>query len=209
MNKSLKYLPKVCVFALFISLIWACNKASDSPQTKTESESSVKSEIENNEAESTELLVPGVQMGGFVLDSNADSVLKMLPKPDFDNAAMGKVLLRWDDIHGGVLMMFNTQQMGIEEFKRIKIVRSLSPMFRTKNNAGVGSALSEIQQYFSVNKKGIISENNQQYTLFADPAGIGFELDEDNICRGVLIFSPEDAGSYPYIPFYNEFERLE
>ncbi len=153
------------------------------------------------------LLIPGKQMGDFLIDKNARTFLDTFAKPDFSDAAMGKVLLKWKSVYGDSLFMFNTQKMGVENFKRIKIIRSFSSKLRTKQNLGVGSTLSDLDKEYRLTKRGTIKEGEAVYALFLDEEGIAFEVDTNQTCRAVLIFSKEDRSINPYIPFYAHFEQ--
>lgn len=144
------------------------------------------------------LLIPGKQFGKIKINSNADEVLADFPKPDFGDAGMGKVLIKWNDIEGDSLFMFNTQKMGVEDFKRIKIIRSFSGKYKTKEGIGVGSSLTDIQKHFQLENRGTAIENSESYTIYTDVKGIGFEVDSNQICQAILVF-PE---GYMNLPFY-------
>lgn len=148
-------------------------------------------------------------MGNFVLDKNAGPIADSLPEPDYSDAAMGKILLKWEDVAGDSLFIFNAQKMGVKDFKRVKILRSLPSKFRTDQDLGVNSKLSEIKRELEIHKTSTFSENNKTFTLFTSQKGIGFEIDEENVCHDIIIFTEDYISEKAYIPFYTNVHSVK
>ena len=75
-------------------------------------------------------IIPGKSLGSIILNQNATAVLDSLGKPGSGDAAMGKAISTWgkDDT---LLTLYTTTQVGVEDFSRIKAIRSLSKDFKT------------------------------------------------------------------------------
>lgn len=202
-NYKMSSVIKISIAGVLLCLILACKEAVQKKEhsLKTSPNSSDTSQIK--EQEKNRLIVPGKQMGSFVLEENSGPIVDSLPESDYSDAAMGKVLLKWNDVLGDSLQMFNTQKMGVEDYKRIKTIRSFSTQFRTKNDLGVNSSFNQIQKQFNLNKKGTIKEDQETFILYTNSQGIGFEMDEEQNCRAVLVFS-EDAFLTPFYPNFIE-----
>lgn len=201
------HLFKTNFFKIFLLLFLGIllTSCQSDAKKKQENTNPATSSAEKDSIAKAYLLIPGKQFGTIQINGNADKALADLPKPDFGDAAMGKVLMRWNNFEGDSLFMFNTQQMGVEDFKRIKIIRSFSNKYKTKEGIGVGSSLADIQNHFNLENQGTITENSKNYTLYQDK-GIGFEIDENQICRAVLIFSKDYSPINSYLPFYNDMQ---
>lgn len=190
---------KIFLILVVPLLLYGCKQKEEQQESRTPKDTTTEKRVP--------LLIPGKQMGSFIIDENARTLLDTFTKPDFSDAAMGKVLLKWKNVYGDSLFMFNTQKMGVENFKRIKIIRSLSPKFRTKKNLGVGSTLADLNKEYALQERGTIKEGKAVYTLFINEQGIAFEIDTSQTCHAVLIFSKQDRSINPYIPFYAHFEQ--
>lgn len=200
--KKLTNPGKLFMLTFLVLSVYACKESTNKHRPDAETGSA-----SVQQPKETHLIIPGKKMGDFEVDGNANAILDTFQKPGYSDAAMGKVLLKWNRVLGDSLFMFNTQQMGIEDFKRIKVVRSFSSAFRTEDNVGVGSSLTAIKKHFSAEEKGIIKEGGDTYRLFMDTKGIGFEMTEDDICRAVIVYSKDFPPPNSYLPFYADYEE--
>lgn len=200
---------KKALVLFFILGITACQNSPQKQNSTSHADSVYQKQSSPKETQDRYSVIPGKRMGNFVLDENAGAIIDSLPKPDYSDAAMGKVLLKWGNIAGDSLFMFNTQKMGEEDFKRIKILRSLSSKFRLDQDLGVNSAFSALKKPFELKKTGTFIENNQSYALYIDQKGIGFEIDQDSTCHGIVVFTEDYSPESAYIPFYSDFYPIQ
>src|SRR5690606_24488432 len=84
-------------------------------------------------------IIPGKRLGTIILNENATPVLDSLGKADSGDAAMGKTVSTWHENSDNFLSIYTTTKMGVEDFSRIKAIRSLSPDFKTEQDLGVNS----------------------------------------------------------------------
>lgn len=188
------------ISCFFILLLNGCRQGPEKDKTKVQSIEQVHSE---------DLIIPGKSMGSFILENDIQPQIDSLGKPDYADAAMGKVLMKWDHIKDGAMFVFASRQMGVDEVSRIKIIRSLSPKFKTKENIRLGSSLSEIESHYNVKKVGEFKEGDTAYSLFLSDQHIGFEIDEKNVCHGIIIISPTYDSFQSYIPVYADFTEKD
>lgn len=198
----MRYLFLTFVFFIFLSCKNDQTKQTDKNQTVTSQKIKDKEEIT---VASEHLIIPNKQIGEIQLEKDVKPLLAKLGEPDFSNAAMGKALMTWNDVKNGTLSIFTSQKMGVEDFSRIKAIRSRSDLFRTKQNIGKNSSLKEIQDNFNVEEIGIYIEEEEAYSLYVDNDGIGFEIDDDEVCQGVIILGKGKEPQQFYIPFYDNF----
>ncbi|MEH6408409.1 MAG: hypothetical protein V7767_14120, partial [Leeuwenhoekiella sp.] len=74
---------------------------------------------------------------------------------------------------------------------------------------GVNSSLEQIKSTFSLTKQGTFTENNKQYTLYETTEGIGFEIDSNQKCAGVIVHEKDANASHTYLPIYADFNYEE
>lgn len=193
---------------LFLAMV-SCKNSNKKKSSNAQTDSISQQDDQPKKLQNPYRVIPGKQMGNFVLNEDADSILDSLPEPDYSDAAMGKVLLKWKNVAGDSFFMFNSQKMGVEDFKRIKTIRSLSSKFRTDHDLGVNSKLSALKGEFDLDKTGTFKKNNQTFTLFTSQKGIGFEIDENNFCKGIVIFTEDYSPEKIYVPFYSAFHSIK
>lgn len=177
-------------------------------QTQTKKENK-EDAITTNPPDSAHLIVPGVQLGSFVINRDIKPTLEKLGRPNDGDMAMGKALRSWKKVKGEPLVIYSTTQMGVEKFSRIKVVRSLSSKFRTKENLKVGSKLSDIEKEYSILKSGSFTLDHKSYELYISSEGIGFEIDKDGVCHGIVVMEKNSSPQQNYIPVYANFEPAE
>ncbi len=154
-------------------------------------------------------IIPGKRLGNIVINENATAVLDSLGKPDSGDAAMGKAVSTWHENSEDSLSIYTTTQMGMEDFSRVKAIRTLSPKYRTEKNLGVNSTLSEIEEYFTIKRIGDFTSDGKYYTLFATNEGIGFEISEDQVCHGIVLTEKGTEPQQTYLTFYPDLKRVE
>ncbi len=152
-------------------------------------------------------MVPGKRLGPIILNENATPVLDSLGTPDSADAAMGKALSTWNEDSDNLLTIYTTTKMGVENFSRIKAIRSLSPNYKTEDNLGVNSSLSEIERQFDLKEIGTFTFEGKDYTLYSAEEGIGFEIGDDKICNGIVIMEKGRTPDQFYLPFYPDLKK--
>jgi len=159
------------------------------------------------------LITPGKSIGQTVLGQDAEAVFKRLGKPDAGDAAMGKALSIWyagHDTTGHQTMIYTSRQMGTnDEAARVKQIRVTSPWFMTADGIHNGSTLQQIGKVYEVKKSATFTLKNETYTIYRSAKGIAFEIDPQEICKGIIVF---DAASQPgqmYLPFYSNLKVVE
>lgn len=165
-----------------------------------------KAEVEHD----TILIVPGKSIGNIVLNADAKKTISLYGKPDFQDAAMGKEHLSWKvqkEKKPYNLAIFTARKMGVEDFSRIKLIRTNAATYQTKNKLGVEASLGEIRQEFILEKVGSFKENGEQFTLYDTDKGIAFEIDENQKCSGILLHLIDQKATAFYLPMYRDFKK--
>ncbi|CAM3695910.1 hypothetical protein MUGA111182_03590 [Mucilaginibacter galii] len=201
--------------------LMACNQ---SPKTgeavdtiTTHAPDTVKQESDttaaNKPVPADKLIVPGKAIGQTALGEDAAEVFKRLGKPDGGDAAMGKALSIWyagHDTTGYQTMIYTGRQMGTQDdVARVKQIRVTSPWFMTAEGIHNGSTLQQISKVYEVKKSATFTLKKEAYAIYRSAKGIAFEIDPQEICRGIILF---DASSQPgqiYLPFYNDMKVVE
>lgn len=201
---------KKWIIGFCIIVVAACKQVPDKPNNKSKKDSVSQKSNTDSEGISQSLIIPGKQMGQWQLNENSDAAIDNLGKPDYSDAAMGKALLKWKNVRGGSLVMFVAQKMGVEDFHRLKMIRSSSSKFKTKNGFGVGSDWLALQAEFNLEKRGIFHGNHQKRILWVDKKRhIGFEMDTRKTCQAVVIYVDDYTPENLYIPLYDDFKKIE
>lgn len=197
-------MKKLILFLSIISLISCKQKSTETDKNidQNEQTSAQASQIESNIYDYKNQIIPGERLGTINLNENATAVLDSLGKPDTGDAAMGKAVSTWHEDSNNFLSIYTSTQMGVEVFSRIKAIRSLSPDFKTEQNLGVSSTLSEIEKYFKLNKIGVFTFKGKSYTLYPSEEGISFEIGEDQKCYGIVLTEKGTTPNQLYLTFY-------
>lgn len=194
---------------LFPVLIILCLVSCKNNPNKTDQQQgdSMADTLAKNEVPAERLIIPGKQIGIYKLNEKAQPILKDLGQPDESDAGMGKAMLSWGKVKGDRLSVFIAQQMGIEDFSRIRAVRTLSSKFKSRDKLGVGSSLTELNEQYRLTKIGQFTEKEETYALWGDASGIGFEIDAKETCHGVVVIKEGTEPQQTYIPFYDNFQE--
>lgn len=169
----------------------------------------VNAKIEPMNLEYINQIIPGKRLGNIVIEEISKAIFDSLGKPDMGDAAMGKTLSSWNVNSKDLLSIFTATKMGVEDFSRIKAIRTLSPKFMTKKKIGVNSSLAEIEKNFHLKKLGIFQSNGKNYTLYSSDDGIGFEIDERQKCHGIVIMKSGTNPDQHYLSFYPDLVKNE
>ena len=151
------------------------------------------------------LIVPGKSVGQTALGQTSEEVTKRLGPADAGDAAMMHAVSVWyaggKAKTGNSVAIFTVRDAGNDPAARIKQIRVNSPRFRTASGVGPGSTLAQIKAYFSLTPTNRYTEIDKAYTLFDSDAGIGFEVDDNDVCTSVIIHAAGEAFSGTYLNF--------
>lgn len=195
-------------FGYSFFLLTACNQSPiQSTQTKNVADTVFNAAITTAEKSvaAAALITPAKSIGKISLKEDAAEVYKQLGKPDSGDAAMGKSLSTWYANHnpkGYQTQIFCSRNMGNadENISRVKQIRVTSPYFKTKEDIGTGSDLTQIQAKFKVVKTVSYPAKKPPYDIYDDKNGIAFEILNDT-CRAVIVYLPGDRGGITYLSF--------
>jgi hypothetical protein len=158
-------------------------------------------------------IVPGKSVGQTTLGEDAANVFKRLGKPDAGDAAMGKALSIWyagHDTTGYQTMIYTARQMGTQdEAARVKQIRITSPWFITAEGIHNGATLQQINKVYGVKKSATFTLKKEAYAIYRSAKGIAFEIDPQEVCKGIVVFDEASQPGQIYLPFYNDMKVVE
>lgn len=204
----MKYIFFCSILVLLMSCRQSKNQNEESSSQKTDSMTSITPENHSKNV----LIVPGKRLGMVTLNQDAKPVFDHFGKPDTGEASMGKASATWHiktNDQKSVLTIFTTRKMGVENFSRIKFVRTTSTVFKTKNGIGVGSTLKSIETQFELKKIGSFIENGKTYSLEGTAKGIAFEIGPDKKCHGIVVHPKNLKANETYIPIYENLKKSQ
>jgi hypothetical protein len=138
-----------------------------------------------------------------------------LGSPDGEDAAMGKAIYTWYAFHNpekGKIVVYGERRMGMsntEDTMRVKQIRVTSSWFSTADSIKAGVPLKTIQKVFSLKKEAIFTEKGKKYTLYHTAQGISFEVNENNVCTGIVIHDSSNDPLSTYLPFYPDVKKVK
>lgn len=202
---------KKLFFCFSILLFFNCtekrSKETEKPLTQSEANSPTILAENSKKDNYANQIIPGKSLGSIILNQNATTVLDSLGKPDSGDAAMGKAISTWKK-GDNLLTLYTTTQMGVENFSRIKAIRSLSKDFKTADNLGVSSSIDALKRYYRLDPIGKFTFNGKHYFLYTTPKGIAFEIGMNQMCNGVLLYSQDTDPENYYLAMYPDFKKL-
>jgi len=159
------------------------------------------------------LIVAGKAVGQTALGEDAANVFKRLGKPDAGDAAMGKALSIWyagHDTTGYQTMIYTARQMGTQnDVARVKQIRVTSPWFMTAEGIHSGSTLQQISKVYDIKKSATFTLKKEVYTIYRSAKGIAFEVDPQEVCKGIVVFDTASQPGQIYLPFYSDMKVVE
>lgn len=197
---------------LFLSIIFLISCKEEPKKTEKGNEQNRQTSEQHTKVGSENIdyvdqIIPGKRLGAIILNENSRTALDSLGKIDSGDAAMGKAVYTWHEDSNNLLSIYTTTKMGVEDFSRIKAIRTLSPDFKTDQDLGVNSTLSEIEKHFKLNKVGVFPFDGKSYTLYSSKKGIGFEVGEDQKCHGIVLTEKGTSPNQLYLTFYPGLEK--
>ncbi|QAA82805.1 hypothetical protein EI546_14240 [Aequorivita sp. H23M31] len=198
------------IYIFLITLFFGCkNKHKEINPTVSDNGPVVENitSTENNKTDYQHEIIPGKRLGNIILNENSTAVKDSLGKPDSGDAAMGKAVATWHQGSKDQLSIYTTTQMGVEDFSRIKAIRTLSPDYKTNDNLAVDSTLDEIEINYKLNKVGDFTSEDHNYILYSTVEGIGFEIGEDGKCHGIVLTEKGTEPQQLYLTFYPDLKK--
>ncbi len=166
------------------------------------------------------LVSAGKGIGKISLGTNADQLEKLLGKPDFSDAAMGKAWLTWyskrKDEHNNrnELNIFTTYADSTMRTKVVKQIRVTSAFYLTPDSLQVYNDLASIRKVYPdivFLGKYKEQEGGREILLYdATAQGIAFEAaeaGEQRICTGMIVHEPGKKVTDIYITLHPDLKK--
>lgn len=205
---------RILLVLIYLISIISCNTKLDNQKNKSDSvnkpnahksdEPQPKNDTLTNNQNSDWLLVPGKSAGKTQINQDAELVYKNLGKPDGGDAAMGKSVAIWYARHDSTsysTSIYTTRDMGNNPIALVKQIRITSPSFKTNENIGVTSDLSEIRKIYTLKIAEKFMDSGQEYTVYDAKEGIAFEIGENGKCVAIILHEPGKTIPGTYLKF--------
>jgi len=185
---------KFILIPAILSLLFACNSSSSH---KTLADSLQVADTSLKHLEPRRIIVPGKSIGDMTINGNADSLVHLLGKPNFSDAAMGAVYMSWNVKRKKAVRQVNIYAQrdtgaADEAISHIKIIRVTSHWYKTADYAGAGSMLKDIIKLYKLKRNP--STGSKNLWMYDDyNAGIAFEVDSTQRCVSVLVHTKGDS----------------
>jgi hypothetical protein len=165
------------------------------------------------------LIAAGKSIGKTSLGTNADSLEKILGKPDFSDAAMGKAWLTWyskrRDEHNNrnELNIFTAYKDSTMRTKTVQQIRVSSSFYITADSLRVYRSLGDIQRvYPDIVHEGSYKERDGRkiHVYDAIAQGIAFEVaeaSEQRICTGIIVHEPGKRVTDIYLTLHPDLKK--
>ena len=196
------------ISGLFIAaMLGACSNNPDKSVKSLDTialDTSVSIEAQKIEASDTSLLLsPGIGAGKVLIGQDAEQVYKELGKPDDGDAAMQKAVAIWYKDHDPksyATSIYTVRDTGENPPAFVRQIRVTSPAFKTQDGIGVSSSLKEIKEKYQVSKLEVASGGGITMSIYDSLKGIAFEMDDHDICSGIIIHTDNEALKPSYLP---------
>ncbi|MXV49747.1 hypothetical protein GS399_02100 [Pedobacter sp. HMF7647] len=155
-------------------------------------------------------IIPGDRIGLTRLNDRADSIVNNLGKPDSGDAAMGKSVSYWfSKPRKEVTMVYFTTNMGAPNaVPRAKQVSVTSSFFTTKSKVSTGASLDFIKKKFPLLKiLGEYSDKARKISVYNDPSGIAFNVDDSGRCIAITIYEAGKDPSQTYLSIHPGWKK--
>lgn len=160
-------------------------------------------------------ILPGSRIGKTFVGEATDTVITILGKPDYSDAAMGKAWMTWfgkkRDEHNNrtELNVFVTYQDSTMRSKTVRQIRTTSSWFVLGDSIHVYSDFRAIQKdYPSVTYTGTYKEGARTFRIFDElQKGIAFEtteVGEQVLCTAIIVHTPGKPLIDIYFPIHGD-----
>lgn len=161
------------------------------------------------------VITPGTSIGKTFLDESPDTLIQLLGKPDYQDAAMGKAWLTWfgkkRDEHNNAteLNVFLTYRDSSMSRKVVKQIRTTSAWFLLQDSLHVYSGFPQIREAFPhLHYTGQYREGNREFKIYDDlDQGVAFETVTaagQTLCTAILVHVPDQPLSSVYFPIHGD-----
>lgn len=209
--------------------LFACNQGNDQKQViQTDTATKLNTQVTDSLVAGTrvdssgktvtipasQLIVPGKSIGLTRIGQTAEETVAVLGKPDEGDAAMGKSLSTWYSKNNPAYktQVYSSIQSGADgDMPKVKSIRINNPFFETVNGIKTGSTLKEIlAQFPAILLTGSYRSFNKTIKVYDDAqAGIAFEIDGNDICKGICVHSTDEKAHVQYLPFEGSFKVMD
>lgn len=161
------------------------------------------------------VITPGTSIGQTFLEESPDTLIAILGKPDYQDAAMGKAWLTWfgkkRDEHNNAteLNVFVTYRDSSMTGKVVRQIRTTSSSFRLRDSLHVYASLPSISQSFpEIKFTGSYKEGKRSFRIYdALDQGVAFETVTANgqtLCTAILVHVPGVPLTAVYFPIHGQ-----
>ena len=148
------------------------------------------------------LIVPGVRIGKFVLDSSARGLPALLGKPAYTDSSMGSALLRWNIKRNGIpssVIIFADKPDRKAPFMMIRKILITSPLYKTAEGLRTGLPFDTYAKSYKLKVVRTYVRKNRKIIIYNEKSsGISFEIDDaTKTGTAIAIYKPKDpTGAY-------------
>lgn len=164
------------------------------------------------------IITPGTSIGQTFLEERPDTLMAILGKPDFQDAAMGKAWLTWfgkkRDEHNNQteLNVFLTYQDSTMSEKVVRQIRTTSSWFLLQDSLHVYAAFSQIKNAFpDIKYSGKYTEDGRQFKIYDDlDQGVAFETvtaSGQTLCTAILVHVPGTPLNSVFFPIHGDRKK--
>ena len=167
---------------------------------------------------SDRIITPGTSIGQTFLEESPDTLIAILGKPDYEDAAMGKAWLTWfgkkRDEHNNSteLNVFLTYRDSSMTKKAVRQIRTTSSWFLLQDSLHVYASFPAIKSAFpAIKYSGEYKEAGRLFKIYDDlDQGIAFETvtaGGQTLCTAILIHVPGKPLTAVYFPIHGEQKK--
>ncbi len=150
------------------------------------------------------LIMPGLGIGNFKLDSSAAILPAMLGKPAYTDSSMGSALLRWNIKRNGLIntvSIFADKPDKKAAFMLIRKIQITSPLYKTADGLHTGLPYNAYVKVYKLRIVNSYMTKKRKIDVYSERgSGISFEIDNvTKLCTAIAVYKPKD----PTGPFIN------
>ena len=150
------------------------------------------------------LIVPGVRIGRFKLDSSTRSLPVLLGKPFYTDSSMGSALLAWNvtrnKIKYHITIFADHNFIKKADYMQIRKILVSSPFYKTAEGLHTGMPFDTYAKFYKLKIERTYVHKGRKIDIYQDKAsGIAFEIDnKTKTGLAMVVYKPKDSAA-PYI----------
>ena len=150
------------------------------------------------------LIVPGVRIGQFRLDSSARALPALLGKPFYTDSSMGSALLAWNITRNKIkyhITIFTDHNFDKKaDHMQIRKILVSSPLYKTAEGLHTGLPFDTYAKSYKLKIVRTYVHKGRKIDIYQDRAsGIAFEIDnQTKTGLAMVVYKPKDSAA-PYI----------